>query len=64
MKLSKRAYDSLINAGRREGNMGYYSGYRGEEKSPKMVKAVGRLFKHLSALAELFKDDDKDLRLI
>ena len=29
-----------------------------------MVKAVGRLFKHLSDLSELFKDDETDLRLI
>ena len=29
-----------------------------------MVKAVGQLFKYLSALAELFKEDDIDLRLI
>ena len=29
-----------------------------------MVKAVGRLFKHLSALSELSKEDDPDMRLI
>ena len=29
-----------------------------------MVKEVGVLFKHLSKLAELFKEDDPALRLI
>ena len=29
-----------------------------------MVKVVGQLFKHLSALAELFREDDPDLRII
>ena len=29
-----------------------------------MVKAVGQLFKHLSALSELSKEDEQALRLI
>ena len=29
-----------------------------------MVKAVGKLFKHLSVLSDLFKEDEPDLRLI
>ena len=29
-----------------------------------MVKVVGQLFKHLSALAELFREDEPDLRII
>ena len=44
--------------------MGYYSGYRGEEKSPKMVKSVGRLLKHLSASSELSNEDEPYLRII
>ena len=56
-KLSKRAYYLFINSTRVEGHMGYSSGYREEEKAPNMVKAVGSLFKHLSALSELFKKD-------
>ena len=44
--------------------MGYSSGYREEYRSPKMVKAVRRLFRHLSALSELFKEDESDLSLI
>ena len=48
----------------RQGNIGYSSGYMEEDRSPKMVKTVGRLFKHLSALLELFKEDEPDMRLI
>ena len=44
--------------------MGYSSVYREEEKLHKMDKAVGQLFKHLSALLELFKEDEPALRLI
>ena len=44
--------------------MGYSGGYREEDRAPNMVKAVGRLFKHLPSLSELFKEDDPDLRLI
>ena len=53
-KLLKRDYDSFINAGRRQGHRGYSSGSREEDRAPKMVKAVGQLFKLLSALAGLF----------
>ena len=62
--LSKQSYDSFINAGRRQGHIGYFSGYREEDRSPKTVKAVGRLLKQFSDLAELFKEVDPDLRLI
>ena len=57
-------YDSFINYGRRQGYIGYYSGYTGEDRAPKMVKAVGQLFKYLSALSELFKEDEPDMSLI
>ena len=40
-KLSKRDYDSFINAGKRQGNLGYSSGSREEAIAPKMVNAVG-----------------------
>ena len=63
-KSSKRAYDLFINDGRRQGHIGYFSGYREEDRSPKTVKAVGRLLKQFSDLAELFKEVDPDLRLI
>ena len=63
-KLSKQSYGSLINVGRRQGRLGYSSGSSEEDIAPKMVKLVEIFLKHLSALAELFKDDDKDMRLI
>ena len=63
-KLSKQDYDSFINADIREGHMDYSGGYSEEDKAPNVVKADGRLFKHLSDLLELFKEDEPDLRLI
>ena len=45
-KLSKRDHDSFINSGRRQGNLGYYSGSREEYIPPNMVKPFGRLFKN------------------
>ena len=44
--------------------MGYFIGYREEDRSPRVVNLVGRFFKHLFALAELFKKDEPDLRVI
>ena len=35
-KLSKRAYDSFINAGRRQDHIGYSSGYREEDRAPNL----------------------------
>ena len=63
-KLSKQSYGSLINVGRRQGRLGYSSGSSEEDIAPKMVKLVEIFLKHLSALAELFKEDKPDLRLI
>ena len=63
-KSSKQAYDLFINDGRRQGHIGYYSGSREEDREPKMIKEVGVLFKHFSALVELFKQDEPALRLI
>ena len=44
--------------------MGYSSVYKEEEKAPKAVKEVGQLFNQLSALLELFMEDDLALRII
>ena len=44
--------------------MDYSSGYKEEEKSLKTVKAVGQMFKHQSALSELFKEDETALMII
>ena len=63
-KLSKRLYGSFIKSGMRQGHIGYSSGHREEDKALKMVNVVGRLFKQLSALSELFKEYEPDLMLI
>ena len=44
--------------------MGYSSRYWEEYRAPKMLNAVGKFFKHLSALSELFKEDEPALSLI
>ena len=63
-KWSKWDYDSFVNFGRRKGRLGCSSESSEKDIAPKMVKAVGWLFKHLSALADLFKEDEPHLRLI
>ena len=63
-KFYKWVYDSFINSGKRQGHIGYSSGYKASDISPNMVKAVGKLFKHLSYLVELFKEDEPARKLI
>ena len=63
-KLSQQSYDSSINTGGRQGCSGYSSGYREEDRSPRIVKAIGKFSKHFSALSKLFKEDGPDLSTI
>ena len=61
--ISKRAYDTYINAGLGEGSAKFSSGYYKEENAPIKAKAVPRLFKQIETLYLLLGDNKISLRL-
>ena len=63
-KMSRRAYESYLSAGRREGDSGISHRPDPDFEAPVEVTAVPSLFVHLQGLSSLFAGDTPTLRLI